>query len=103
MTQAAQTETKKEDRGFFLQLPYILIDLLDMSDSATTGFIRFCRKFLQKDYTATYQGSYRSLASAIKQARMTCYRSVEQWITAGLITFTEMQDEFILTADLSPL
>lgn len=93
----------KGDRGFFLQLPYILIDLLDMNDSAIVGFVRFCRRYLQKDYTATYQGSYRSLADAIKQARMTCYRSVDQWVYAGLVTRTENGDDFTLTVDLSPL
>jgi hypothetical protein len=93
----------KDDRGFFLQLPYILIDLMDMSDSAIVGFVRFCRRYLQKDYTATYQGSYRSLADTIKQARMTCYRSVDQWVYAGLVARTENGDDFTLTVDLSPL
>lgn len=96
-----KAEEKKEDRGLFLQLPFILIDTVDISDSAMVGFIRFCRSYLQKDKTINYHGSYRLLAKDIKQARMTCYRSVEHWVKSGLVTMTEMPDEFILTGNLS--
>lgn len=94
---------KKEDKGLFLQLPFILIDTFDMSDSAMVGFIRFCREYLQKDKTINYHGSYRLLAKDIKQARMTCYRSVEGWVKAGLIEKRETPDEFVLTGNLSSL
>lgn len=94
---------KAEDKGLFLQLPFILIDTVDMSDSAMVGFIRFCREHLQKDKTIAYHGSYRILSKEIKQARMTCYRSVDQWIKAGLVSLKETPDEFILTGNLSAL
>lgn len=102
MKQVAAPQSKeKEDRGLFLQLPFILIDTVEMSDSAMVGFIRFCRSYLQKDKTINYHGSYRLLAKDIKQARMTCYRSVEHWIKSELVTMTETPDEFILTGNLS--
>ena len=100
--QGSNKVEKKEDRGLFLQLPFILIDTLKMNDSAMIGFLRFCRQFLQKDCTIEYHGSYRSLAEDISQARTTCYRSVEQWVKAGILQKEDTGDEFILTGNLTP-
>lgn len=98
-----QATPQKEDKGLFLQLPFVFIDTFDMSDSATIGFIRLCRECLQKDKTIRYSGSYRALAKTIKQARGTCYRSVEAWIKAGLVSRQDNADEFVLTGNLSSL
>lgn len=103
MTHTSSQGKEKEDRGLFLQLPFILIDTVEMSDSAMVGFIRFCRSYLQKDKTIRYSGSYRTLAKEIRQPRTTCYRSVAQWIRSGLIVMSETADEFILSGDLSAL
>lgn len=96
-------EEKKEDRGLFLQVPYHIIDHLDMTDNAKIGFIRFCRLFNKKDKTIEFRGYYRGLASALRKSPAHTISIVDQWVQFDLVQREETIDGVILKVNTSAI
>lgn len=93
---------KKEDRGFFLQVPYYAIDL-DLNPTTLTGFIRFCRLFNRKDKSVVYQGYYRGLARALNFSPNTTIKIVKEWVEHGLVIKEETPAGIVLKGNTAEL
>lgn len=102
--QSGKSEEKhKEDRGHFLQIPYYVIDSLDMTDNAKMGFIRFCRLFNRKDKTIEFRGYYRGLARALDKSPAHTISIVDQWVAFNLVQREDIAGGVILRVNTSAM
>lgn len=98
-----RTWKRNPDRGRFLQIPYVLIDTVELSHSSIVGLIRFCRLYGNVDQTIEFHGSYNMLAKALRLAYGTTIKCIDEWIHAGIALKTDGTMDFDLIVDLSSL
>lgn len=75
---------KREDKGFFTQLPIVLID--EYSDKMpATSFVAFVRFYRHYGYKGIFKGSIRKLCHALGMAIGSVYRAIGHWVACGLV------------------
>lgn len=99
---AENTRKGWEDKGFFVQAPYVLIDM-DMSASAFVGFIVFLRHFTRKDKMAVYHGYYRGLARVLHFSPGTTIKAVREWEAHSLVTKEDTPNGVLITSKTDEL
>jgi hypothetical protein len=95
------SSNKKEDRGFFTQLPIVLFDQY-ADKMPATSFVAFMKFYRHFGYKGIFKGSIRKLCNALGMAIGSVYRAIGDWVKLGLVRkgeqkkIDENRDEMVL-------
>lgn len=107
MNATQQAPSKKaDDKGYFLQLPCVLLEAYSTKLSATaySTLMRFLSEYLtwERD-KAEYSGSYRALSRRFEVSCSTLIKAVSQWAEYGFAQVIDTPEQLTITVNLSPL